>query len=878
VRGYLASISGRALKLVRKQIVDLSAGLALVLPAETSAFILRAYTLDHSRTRDPRNYSGLHGRSEALGFDDHQDFYPASPARPPFLQLLRANPDFGLELIRSICNHAMEGWRRSWSDTDGTPIPIEIDLGEGRWSYWGDDQTYSWFRGGSHIHILDSALLALDAWAHERLNVGDEASDLCRRIARGNECNAVLGICAGLCMADLNAATTSPVALAVATHPALWQWDISRQVGDASSSSNELGNWGGSSLLLSALRELNRLPHRQRTVRDLAVLFSALAPAEVKERYAVAIATFLDRVPYGTAEERDDLSQAEATRSRYDIYRQQADPANLVVEEKDGMTYFTIVPAYASSEKHQDMLADNAALNRVLRLYLWATKAIDSGAPREEIGLSEAFDEMVALDSDGLLEQQAPITDMKRHHAQSAVSATAAVLAQHADDALWSRIGHQVIDVTVRAGTMIERADELSYRGSHVTGHPPAMAAYAYASLVRREPTEYQWRSALLQLAVDPIEKVVEAVYDSAKAFADAAPDMIWRLFCLATQRGARTKETGRGLHWSFAEAQEQSALSDEAERMLAVGVLPTPHPPPTAPGARGPEGVYHWDFHANALRLPIRPMLNPATRDPLFAHAESMIDWALVSLSCNDSRGDTPFEWLYLFYRWLGDLIFAIPAAEMRTLFVARLDGAQPSAAAELMDGAMRQFMFNILIDKRSIDAGQVEKWDALVDWAIARPAWSHTYANAREHERGMALSAFLCVATRGIVCIVDDDWPNLDLLLPSIRRGAERFATERTAFAAMLALLHSRPGRLLPQPGLEWIQQVVRVRKADRDFWDYNSNGDRLVLILRELVATGNAVAGDREIITETADALIEMGVKGAAFLLQDLVKWKR
>ncbi|MGO7320188.1 hypothetical protein ACCS95_04260 [Rhizobium ruizarguesonis] len=878
VRDYLATISKRALKRVRKQIVELSAGLALVLPSETSEFIVRAYTLDHSRTRNPRYHSGLHDRSETLGFDDQQDFYPASPARPPFLQLLRANPALGLDLIRSICNHAMEGWRRSWSETGGTPIPIEIDLGEGSWNFWGDDQTYSWFRGGGHVHILDSALLALDAWVHERLKEGDAPDDLCRRIARGNECNAVLGICAGVCMADLNAATTSPVAFAIGTHPALWQWDISRQIGDARSPSNEIGHWGGSSFLLSALRELNRLPHRQRTVRDLAVLFSAFAPAEVKERYTVAIATFLDRVPYGTAEERDDPSQVEAIRSRYEIFRQQADPASLVVEEKDGMTYFTIVPTYAASEKHQEMLADNAALNRVLRLYLWATKTVESGAPGKEIGLAEAFDEMVAMDSDSLFEQQAPIADMKRHHAQSAVSATAAVLAQHADDALWTRIGQQIIDVTVRAGTMTERADELSYRGSDVTGHPPTMAAHAYASLVRRDPAEYQWRSALLQLAVDPIEKVVEAVYDSAKAFADAAPDMIWRLFCLATQRGTRTKETGRGPHWSFAEAQEQSALSDDAERMLAEGVLPTAHPTPAAAGARGPEGVYHWDFHANALRLPIGPMLDRATRDPLLAHAASMIDWALVSLSCKGSRGDTPFEWLYLFYRWLGDLIFAIPAAELRTLFIARLDAAQPSAAAELMDGAMRHFMFNVLIDKRPIDAGQLEKWDALLHWAIARPAWLHTPADAREHDRGMALSAFLCVATRGIVCVVDDDWPNLDVLLPWIQRGAETFATERAAFAAMLALLRSRPGHLLPQPGLDWIQRVVRVRKADRNFWDYNSNGDRLVLTLREVVATGHAVAGDREIITEAADALIEMGVKGAAFLLQDLVKSKR
>ena len=323
VAGYLASISDYAMPHVRKQVIDASAGLATALPGETAGFIRRVYILDHDRERRD-GYRIVRERSDLLGIDDERDFYPASPLRPPFLQLLRADADVGLSLIRDLCNHAMEGWRRSWQGKGETPVPIEVDLGDGPAEFWGDDGTYRWFRGGSHVHIIDTALLALDAWAHESLAAGEPLDELCRRVARENQCNAVLGVCAGLCLADSAAAAQSGAALALVTQPALWTWDISRQVLDMNSHSNEIGYWGGSVVFAGALRTLNRLPHRKQTLRDLSVLFAGLASDEAKAAYAAAIVTFLDRVPYSTAEERDDPERAGARRASAQAARRRA--------------------------------------------------------------------------------------------------------------------------------------------------------------------------------------------------------------------------------------------------------------------------------------------------------------------------------------------------------------------------------------------------------------------------------------------------------------------------------------------------------------------------------------------------------------------------
>lgn len=878
VRSYLASISDYAMGRVRKQIVDGSAGLAASLPAETAAFIRRAYLLTHDRPRRG-GYSAVCDRSDVLGIGDDRDFYPASPLRPPFLQLLRANADVGLALIRDLCNHAMEGWRRSWRQQGETPIPITIDLGDGDAEFWGDDGTYRWFRGGSHVHILDTAFLALDAWAHERLEAGDPLDELCRRIARGNDCNAVLGICAGLVFADLGNAATSAVALAVGTHPALWTWDISRSVLDMGSHTNEMGYWGGSAYLAGALRTLNRLPHRQRTVRDLAPLLAGLAPDEVKAAYAAAIATFLDRVPYSTAEERDDAERAEARRTSFEALRQQADPANLVREVIDGRQYISIKPPYADSEAHQEMLAGQAALNRVLRLYLWANAAVEKGAPSgDEFTLDEAFDEMVALDEEDLFDEIAPIADMTRHNAQSAVSATAAVIARHAGDELWASSEEIVVGITRRAATMVEVNDELSIRSAHVTAHPPAMAAHAYAALMRRQPSNPEWREGLLQLAVDPIEKVVEAVYDAAPVFADAVPEMVWALFCLATRRAARSHDSSHDLHWSRAEAHQQSEMADEIERALAAGEIPIPDPAPASAGSRPNGDYYRSDLHSNAFRLPIARLLAPGTRDALIAHAASALDWALASLGERDGRGDTPFEWLFEFGRWLGRLCALLPASEIRTLVIARVDAAVRRAADEVMDMVVRGFMIDSMLRTEALDAGTLQSWDLLTGWIVDRAVWAGEPVDAGQYERGLAVSSFFCAMSRGMVCGVDAAWPNLDVVMPMLDRAAATFGTEKTAFNAMLALLRARPDRLLPDPGIGWIGRVVRARRSSLEFWEYASNGEKLVLLLRELIAARPLEQRHREIVVEVSDALIELGVKGAAFLQQDLVRHAR
>lgn len=903
-RAHLASMTDDSVKRLRRDIMRGSTALAQALPTESAAFVKRAYLLEHDWRR--RSRSTMAERSENMGFDDNRDFYPASPHRPPLLALLRAHPSTGLGLVCDLCNHAMEGWRRRRRNFDAEPLPITIDLGRGPAQFWGDHDSYRWFRGTAHVHLLDSALMALEVWALERLQAGEDLDTVCRKVTEGNQCNAVLGIAAGLCAVDNAASLASEAALAIVTHPALWDWDITRSVTDQTTAVNLIGHWGAERHLQHALAKHNELPHRRVTVRDLALLFAGLSPPETRKRYTDAIGTFLERMPLADTSERDDPERLAAARRHYERFLQQADPANVRSVEKDGRVYLTMEPPYAAMPEHQEMLAEQANLNRVLRLHLWSLKAVESGTPAGEIGLREAYDEMLALDEDGLLDATRTSSDLRVHHAQSAVAATAAVLARHADEGLWSEVAEKVTDVIGRAATISETEDALSIRSAHVSGHPPAMAAHGYAALVRRAPLDEDARAALLQLAVDPIDKVAEAAHDAAAILADVDPYFVWRLYCLATQRAARSQAQGHDLLWSREEAIEQSVLAEEAEQAMRSGRPAIAHPGPAVPARlrldpNEPDGDddedehredgddarfwsgnehYDWDYQANALRLSVAPMLGERTRAQLLENAGSFVDRALASRDEDRSRSDPSYEWLFAFGAWLGRLLGHLSADEVDALLFERVDRAAPRAAGELMDTIMRNFMIDWMLLHAPLEDRVFAHWSTLVAWAAQRPAWNVGARTERvdEHDRGMALASLFCVAGQRLVCGVETEWPHLAKILPTLENVVPAFAGEKTVFAGLLKLVRAAGAGLQPEPGLPWIRAVVRSRRKDRAFWEHLSNGEQLVILLREIIAAGELSSDTRAMTLEAADALIEAGVRGAAHLQQDMVRLGR
>lgn len=131
-------------------------------PQAMADLFLQALLEGDSEEDDRRSYM----RDVFSAWD--REYFPASPARPPFLDLLQANKEQGLRLVRGVVAHAVRRRSRGREPGDNR---IEVPLPSGRRSFFWY-QSYMWSRS-QESHIVASALMALEAWAHLCIERGE---------------------------------------------------------------------------------------------------------------------------------------------------------------------------------------------------------------------------------------------------------------------------------------------------------------------------------------------------------------------------------------------------------------------------------------------------------------------------------------------------------------------------------------------------------------------------------------------------------------------------------------------------------------------------------------------------------------------------------
>ena len=128
-----------------KELADLVTA-SLIVPSNTNT------TFDTHRIRDLVNYS------------DHW-YSPASPAQPPFLSLLDNSKTIGLQLIQRLVNESITSeFGSEHPAAKGITLTFEDDS---RFFPWV--KTYLWSRGLAPSYATASALMALEAWGHDRI-------------------------------------------------------------------------------------------------------------------------------------------------------------------------------------------------------------------------------------------------------------------------------------------------------------------------------------------------------------------------------------------------------------------------------------------------------------------------------------------------------------------------------------------------------------------------------------------------------------------------------------------------------------------------------------------------------------------------------------
>ena len=146
-----------------RSLLTMRGTLAKAAPAELAKLTAQAL-IARPRQRE-RRFSREH--EEAFTYLDHA-FLQASPAQGPFLDLLTNSPKDGLALVHRLVAHAVAHRNRGavWG-TKGIDLALSGGTRTFPWT-----QTYFWSRN-STSYAVTSALMALEAWAHRRIEAGE---------------------------------------------------------------------------------------------------------------------------------------------------------------------------------------------------------------------------------------------------------------------------------------------------------------------------------------------------------------------------------------------------------------------------------------------------------------------------------------------------------------------------------------------------------------------------------------------------------------------------------------------------------------------------------------------------------------------------------
>lgn len=173
---YLKSVIGGNLPdYIVAEILKTNGTLAKAAPNELSIL-----TKDALITNKPTGTKYQEYRDNGVS-DIDLKFMPESPAQGPFFALLTNAPDVGLKLIDELVNHVIRFQIDKWG-TDHNVIIVPFNKGT---RYFRYSKSFYWSRR-SENHSITSALMALEAWGHKRIENGDMPLQVTQDILRAD--------------------------------------------------------------------------------------------------------------------------------------------------------------------------------------------------------------------------------------------------------------------------------------------------------------------------------------------------------------------------------------------------------------------------------------------------------------------------------------------------------------------------------------------------------------------------------------------------------------------------------------------------------------------------------------------------------------------
>jgi len=903
VSKYLSTQSTDKLSHIhRAEIMGVGNTIARFLPEEFVDYVMAVFFRHPKDDKSSFGGSGLEWRE--LGMVDDFSFYPASPLQSPFLALLRHHTEQGLRLIRETCNFAIDVWRwlheREGHRKEGIrPVSVEIEFSWGKQQFWGDGSVYSWFRGGHGNNVCQSALMALEWWAFERIEAGADVGEVIEQILEGNQSAAVLGVAVSVCLAHLDKGLTPLLPFMICPH--IWQWDLSRSVNDQTGyHANEIGDWSRYRTLLTAVRDLNQKDHRKLYIRDVAPYFVFSDDDELREQYTTGIRLFAEHLPFEFEHEKNDASTIQGLRKSMQWNMEQADPQYWHTSPTEDGKHIKLwnEPPSANNPDRLAYLEHQAVQSRYLRLALWANKCLEANALNDEISLTDAIAEARKLDADDLFQIEG--TDFEMQNRAAGVAGVAFAAAKYCEDAGWTDAVARWSADTLRRASRFRRQDEVTFRGSVTTMNPLTFAVHGSVALVARGYDLNSTRRQVLELALHPFDAVAEAVAKASVTLAERDSLFLWEVFVLMISRCIYTEENAPN-YYSAEKSEGESAyhaqLIASAERAISSGQASTlpniPLPWIEAGEAdalgdiekmggfqRNSVGFLSGLAQKTMLEMDFRALMaSEGQRQQILFLVETLLSMTFQEIvppfvkSRRDHSGGMPFEWTFGFFFWLGKFSGYLTPEEVSDLILCPIAQSENEIRLHAMDHFSRGYAAHNILPPAEPSDDTLKTWDQIADWIIVCSEGMRIEHLDRDYQSSV-LALLFCFHRdfSPLFCAVERDWPHLNRFTQIFSRVIEKFGTNSTIFYGIIKFMQKGGLEFIPYPALSWLSRVAQETRHDEKFWSLNGE-ETVSMLKRAFSEKGADLSGEhRKTLAFIIDVLVDNGVRGAGFLQQD------
>lgn len=864
---------------------------------------LAAATLIRQHDQNLRNRRTRDSSDEEPFTRMDREFIPVSPSQGPFLELLTHAPEHGLALVRHLVDHAIAFC------SSGQPYgqnAIVVHFSEGSRTYpW--IQSYEWSRGWSRWYSAGSALMALEAWAHQRLEAGNAFDVVLADVLGDGEAPAAyLLIAVDLLLSHWPASRDAAVPFLAC--PELLCTDLKRLARDGMPPFPDIFGLRELQREPSGLATLNSLttrPSRRASLHELLQYYVADVPGELRERLIQLLHEAGSRL--GTYTEDAHLGNPAFMAVHASNLLEPSNYRNAEVRLRDGGTAIVrqYVPPEAERLHFERLERDESERTIAVNMQLAISAALDDperSSPElakwaidwaqrttrpvtDEDGSLEMYER--AIVGAAMLAMRDGVPELRESHREWAQSIFATALRSEDNPVHLVREGLQFNTVAISFVGMVYG----------LLGHVAADGIRELLALVGRPAAARGF------IAAAPTLVMID----------DRLPCAIVRCALVACILPGRRWDEPQEMRTTRAERRQQAvaaAVAAEIDWLFNAGEEPAWQPPPVyrprtrqrgrrarAGDARAAAGIFgveatteRFDYQTAALWLRgARRLLDDKDGMWLQAVVRSYAEWTWVAngagLEVNEDLSSTPDEWNDVYFDLLArGLVGADEAAVERLALepLASLPDESFFEAVTRFQGSVDEVFFNNLGIETTvavyIRSRLAERLKASNNWAwFVRRRSSSVEVHLRAAIATLFFNQdgyFRPLKSYLLPSSVERLMPFLPILEPLAVEGASVFVA-----LATLNLLEVWP-RSAHLPFLLTVAEAwITAHPNATDFWVDHAIGRRVCRLIeaarRELPAVLDADQSLRDQTHRLLSVLVRLGVAEAVRLEQSMAE---